>query len=91
MYFVGLGLVLLALKFMEIGPVAAWAWWIVLSPFALAVGWWTWADATGYTKRKAMERERPAQAPGLIAVAKQWECLAARSGAERGRAQYRPC
>jgi small Trp-rich protein len=57
MYFVGLGLVLLALKFMEIGPVAAWAWWIVLSPFALAVAWWTWADATGYTKRKAMERE----------------------------------
>ena len=57
MYFVGLGLVLLALKFLEIGPVAAWAWWIVLSPFALAVAWWTWADATGYTKRKAMERE----------------------------------
>jgi small Trp-rich protein len=23
----------------------------------MAVAWWTWADATGYTKRKAMERE----------------------------------
>jgi small Trp-rich protein len=57
MYFVGLGLVLLTLKFMEIGPVAVWDWWIVLSPFALAIAWWAWADATGYTKRKAMEAE----------------------------------
>ena len=57
MYLVGLGLVLLILKFMEIGPVAVWDWWIVLAPFALAIAWWAWADATGYTKRKAMEAE----------------------------------
>jgi small Trp-rich protein len=57
MLFLGLGLVFLALKFLEIGPVAVWAWWIVLSPFGMAVAWWAWADATGYTKRKAMERE----------------------------------
>jgi small Trp-rich protein len=57
MYLVGLGLVFLVLKFMEIGPVAVWAWWIVLSPFGLAIAWWAWADSTGYTKRKAMERE----------------------------------
>ena len=24
---------------------------------ALAAIWWTWADATGYTKRKAMEAD----------------------------------
>jgi len=57
MYFVGLGLVLLTLKFMEIGPVAMWDWWIVLAPFGLAIAWWAWSDATGYTKRKEMERE----------------------------------
>lgn len=57
MLMLGLGLVLLALKYLEIGAVAAWSWWMVLSPFALAVVWWTWADMTGYTKRKAMERE----------------------------------
>jgi small Trp-rich protein len=57
MLFLGLGLVLLALKYLEIGPVAAWSWWWVLSPFALAVVWWTWADMSGYTKRKAVERE----------------------------------
>ena len=57
MLFVGLGLVLMVLKFMEIGPVAMWSWWVVLSPWALAVAWWAWADSTGYTKRKEMERE----------------------------------
>ena len=44
MLFVGLGLVLMVLKFMEIGPVAMWDWWIVLSPWALAVAWWAWAE-----------------------------------------------
>ena len=57
MYFLGLGVILLAMKYLEIGPVANWSWWWVLSPFALAVAWWAWADASGYTKRKAMERE----------------------------------
>lgn len=57
MYFVGLGLVLLAMKYFELGVVAQWSWWLVLAPFALAVAWWTWADNSGYTKRKAMERE----------------------------------
>jgi small Trp-rich protein len=57
MYFLGIGLVLLALKYLEIGPVAAWDWMWVLSPFALAVVWWAWADWSGYTKKKAVERE----------------------------------
>jgi small Trp-rich protein len=57
MYLVGLGLIFLTLKYLEIGPIATLGWWIVLSPFALAVVWWTWADASGYTKKKAMEAE----------------------------------
>ena len=57
MYFLGLGLILLAMKYLEISPVAAWSWWLVMAPFALAVAWWAWADGSGYTKRKAMERE----------------------------------
>lgn len=57
MYFLGLGLVLLTMKFMELGAVANWDWWVVLAPFGLAVAWWTWADNSGYTKRKAMEAE----------------------------------
>jgi small Trp-rich protein len=57
MYFLGLGLVFLVMKYLELGPVAAWDWWVVLLPFGMAVAWWTWADSTGYTKKKAMERE----------------------------------
>lgn len=57
MYLVGLGLLFMAMKYLELGPVATWEWWKVLSPFGLAVVWWAWADGTGYTKRKAMELE----------------------------------
>ena len=57
MYFLGLGVALLLMKYLEFGPVAAWAWWVVLSPFAAAVAWWAWADASGYTKRKVADRE----------------------------------
>jgi small Trp-rich protein len=57
MLFLGLGIILLGMKYLEMGPVAAWNWWIVLSPFALAVVWWTWADWSGYTKKKAVQRE----------------------------------
>ncbi len=56
MYFLLMGILALALKYLEIGPVAAWSWWIVLSPFALAVAWWAWADASGYTKQKEIDK-----------------------------------
>jgi small Trp-rich protein len=57
MLFLGLGIVLLALKYLEMGAVAEWSWWVVLAPFGLAVLWWAWADWSGYTKRRAMDRE----------------------------------
>jgi small Trp-rich protein len=57
MYFLGLGLIFLILKYLEVDPVAGWSWLVVLAPFVLAIAWWAWADSTGYTKRKAMQRE----------------------------------
>ncbi|WP_431276819.1 TIGR04438 family Trp-rich protein [Variovorax ureilyticus] len=57
MWFLGLGLLGVALKVLEVGVVANWSWWVVLAPFALAVVWWAWADASGYTKRKVVEKE----------------------------------
>ena len=57
MYLLVVGIILLVMKYLEIGPGAERSWWVVLSPFALAVLWWTWADWSGYTKRKAVERE----------------------------------
>jgi small Trp-rich protein len=58
MYLLVLGLALLTMKWIEFGPVATWSWWVVFAPFALAMAWWAWADSSGYTKRKAMEREQ---------------------------------
>jgi small Trp-rich protein len=57
MLLLGLGIVLLIMKYLEIGPPAEWSWWVVLSPFGLAVLWWSWADWSGYTKRKVVQRE----------------------------------
>lgn len=56
MWFVVLGVILTALKFFELGAVSVWPWWVVLLPFAFAIVWWSWADATGYTQRKAMDK-----------------------------------
>jgi small Trp-rich protein len=44
------------LKYLEVGVVATWSWLVVLSPFGLAVVWWAWADWSGYTKKKAMDK-----------------------------------
>ncbi|MFN3616501.1 MAG: TIGR04438 family Trp-rich protein [Aquabacterium sp.] len=60
MWFVGLGVLLLVMNLANIGPVGAWTWendwWLMLAPFGLAVVWWMWADATGWNKRRAMEK-----------------------------------
>jgi len=56
MYFLGLGLILLLLKYLEIGVVATWSWYVIGVPFALAAAWWSWADSSGYTKRRAMAK-----------------------------------
>ena len=56
MYFLLIGIFALAMKYLEIGPVATLSWWIVFAPFGLAVLWWTWADKSGYTKRVEMEK-----------------------------------
>jgi small Trp-rich protein len=56
MVFVVLGVLLLLMKLTDFGPVAVWSWWVVLLPFGLAVLWWWWADASGWTKRREMNK-----------------------------------
>jgi small Trp-rich protein len=56
MYLVVLGVLLIVMKMAEFGPVAEWSWWLVLSPFPVAIVWWVWADGSGYTKRKEVEK-----------------------------------
>ncbi len=74
MVLVIVGVLLLAAKLAEFGPTAGWSWWIVAAPFAGAVLWWQFADGTGLTKRRAMQkmddrkaqrRERSLEALGL--------------------------
>lgn len=56
MYLVILGFLLVLMKVADVGPVGGWSWWVVLVPFAGAVAWWSWADSTGWTQRRRMER-----------------------------------
>jgi small Trp-rich protein len=62
MYFVVIGVVLVLLHLLGIGPPAAWTWnllgdlWKFALPFLLAIVWWAWADASGLNKRREMER-----------------------------------
>jgi small Trp-rich protein len=56
MAFLILGILLLALKLAEFGPVGAWSWWVVLLPFGLATAWWAFADSIGLTQRRAMDK-----------------------------------
>lgn len=50
-----LGVLLIAMKLLEIGPPGNWSWWLVLLPFPAAMIWWAWADKSGYTKRQTMK------------------------------------
>lgn len=56
MYLLVIAVVLTALKYLEIGPVANMDWMWILGVYGLTIVWWAWADKTGYTKRKAMEK-----------------------------------
>jgi small Trp-rich protein len=56
MFFVLLGLVLVGMKMGDVSMVADWSWWVVLAPFAAAVVWWFYADSTGLTKRREMQK-----------------------------------
>jgi small Trp-rich protein len=56
MYLLAVGIALLLMRYLEIGFMAGVSWWWVAVPFGLTVAWWAWADTTGYTKRKEVEK-----------------------------------
>ncbi len=63
MFFILVGVGLILCWFMDWGPMAAWNWeisgdlWKFVLPFVLATAWWIWSDVSGWTKRKAMQRD----------------------------------
>jgi small Trp-rich protein len=56
MWFLLVGIVLLAMKLGEFGPGANWSWVAVLAPFGLAILWWQFSDSTGLTKRREIQK-----------------------------------
>lgn len=62
MYFVVIGVFVILLHLAGIGPMAEWNWnlfgdlWKFCLPFGLAALWWTWADVSGYNKRREIEK-----------------------------------
>lgn len=85
MWFLMLGVLGVLLKYFEVGFVATLSWWIVLIPFGLAMAWWAWADASGYTKRKAMEREDRRKQERIDRQRSQLGMLSSRSGRGKRR------
>ena len=63
MFFIVIGVILVLCNLLDIGPMGAWNWemsgdlWKLVLPFGLAIAWWTWSDLSGWTKRKAMNRD----------------------------------
>jgi small Trp-rich protein len=63
MLFILVGVALIVLRIAGVSPMADWnleflgdLWKFVL-PFALALAWWAWSDASGMTKRREMQRD----------------------------------
>ena len=56
MWMVALGVLLMLLKLADIGPFGMWSWWGVLWPFGVAIVWWAWADSSGWTQRRQMDK-----------------------------------
>lgn len=56
MWFLVVGVSLLVLKLAEVSPVVDLSWLWVFTPFGLAVLWWAWADAMGYTQKAEMDK-----------------------------------
>jgi small Trp-rich protein len=56
MYGVVIGVLLVLLKVAEVDPVAGWSWWWILMPLGLAVLWWEYADRSGLTKRREIDK-----------------------------------
>ncbi len=83
MWFLMLGVLGVLLKYFEVAPVAQWSWWIVLIPFALALAWWSYADWSGYTKRKVVERENERKQERIDRQRSQLGMLSSRSNRKR--------
>ena len=62
MFFIIVGVLMIALNLLGIGPIGTWNWdftgdvWKFTVPFILAALWWAWADKSGLNKRREIEK-----------------------------------
>ncbi|MNW04804.1 hypothetical protein D3C71_2009480 [compost metagenome] len=75
MWMLLIALLLTVLRYLEVGPLAGLSWWWLLLPYGLTVAWWSFADATGWTKRRAVDRE---EARRLKRIERQKEAMGIR-------------
>ncbi|HLL09659.1 MAG TPA: TIGR04438 family Trp-rich protein [Rubrivivax sp.] len=86
------GVLLLLAKVADFGPFGAWSWWIILAPFGLAILWWQFADKSGWTQRKAMDKmeqrkeDRRQKAMDALGLNKRREKQVTRSQRDKARA-----
>jgi small Trp-rich protein len=93
MYFVIIGVLIILANLLGVGPMANWSWnisgdlWKFCVPFVLAVFWWAWADASGYNKRREMEkmedRRRSRREQNLVALGMDKTARRAKKAAKR--------
>ncbi|MDP9044974.1 MAG: TIGR04438 family Trp-rich protein [Pseudomonadota bacterium] len=62
MFFVVVGVLIMASNLAGVGPFAGWNWnlfgdlWKFCVPFAFAMMWWIWSDKSGLNKRREIEK-----------------------------------
>jgi small Trp-rich protein len=62
MFFVIVGVLIMASNLAGIGPFSGWTWnltgdlWKFCVPFALAALWWVWSDKSGLNKRREIQK-----------------------------------
>ncbi len=60
MWFVLLGVLLILLNLLNIGPFGVWEWpgdwWKMCWPFGVAAAWWYYADTSGYNRQREIDR-----------------------------------
>lgn len=57
MWLVWIGAVLIVLKFLEFGPVAAWPWWWILAPLGAAFLWFEGLERLFGRDRRKVEHD----------------------------------
>ena len=72
MWMLVIALVLTLLKYLAVEPLDEWSWWWFLAPYGLTAAWWSYADMSGLTKRRAVEAE---DARRLRRIARQKQAL----------------